>query len=153
KTGPNPTDRGKKGTKHHVVTDRKGSPLAVLLSAANVHDKKCALPLLDAIPSAHNGRRGRPRRRPEKGHGDKGYDFKDIRRGLRRRHIIPRIARRGIESSERLGRYRWVVERTLAWLHNLKRLRVREERRDDIHLALLQLGCSLILLRRLARHY
>lgn len=153
KTGPNPTDRGKKGTKHHVVTDKRGRSLAVLLSAANVHDKRCALPLLDAIRPVHNGRRGRPRKRPKKGHGDKGYDDSDIRRGLRQRHIIPRIARKGIESSQRLGRHRWVVERTLAWLHNLKPLRIREERRDDIHLALLHLGCSLILLRRLAGHY
>jgi IS5 family transposase len=127
--------------------------LAVLLSAANVHDKKRALPLIDAIPPVHNGRRGRPRRRPKKAHGDKGYDFADIRRELRARGITPRIARRGIESSQRLGRHRWVVERTLAWLHNLKRLRTREERRDDIHLALLHLGCSLILMRRLARHF
>jgi hypothetical protein len=47
-----------KGTKHHVVTDKRGSPLAVLLSTANVHDKKCALPLLDAIQPIHNGRGG-----------------------------------------------------------------------------------------------
>lgn len=78
------------------MTDRKGSPLAVLLSAANVHDKKRALPLFDAIPLVHNGRRGRPRKRPKKAHGDKGYDFSDIRRGLRAHHITPRIARRGI---------------------------------------------------------
>ncbi|MFP2924407.1 transposase [Pyxidicoccus sp. 3LG] len=111
------------------------------------------LPLIDAIPPVHNGRRGRPGKRPKKGHGDKGDDYADIRRGLRERRIIPRIARKGIESSQRLGRHRWVVERTLAWLHNLERLRIREERRDDIHLALLHLGCSLILPRRLARNY
>nr|WP_225887793.1 IS5 family transposase [Myxococcus xanthus] len=150
-TGKNPTDRGKKGSKHHVLTDRKGSPLAVLLSAANVHDKKRALPLVDAVPPVHTGRRGRPRKRPKKAHAGKGYDFKDIRQGLRARHITPRIARRGIESSERLGRHRWVVERTLAWLHSFKRLRVREERRADLHLALLQLGCSIVLLRRVGR--
>ncbi|WP_368667073.1 transposase [Myxococcus sp. AB056] len=79
------------------------------------------------------------------------HDFSDIRQGIRVRHITPRIARRGIESSERLGRYRWVVERTLAWLHSFKRLRVREERRADLHLALLQLGCCIVLLRRVGR--
>jgi hypothetical protein len=113
-----------------------------------VHDKKRALPLVDAVPPVHNGRRGRPRKRPKKVHGDKGYDFRDIRRGLRARRITPRIARRGIESSQRLGRHRWVVERTLSWLHSLKRLRIREERRGDIHLALLQLGCCVVLVRR-----
>ncbi len=97
------------------------------------------------------GPRGRPRRRPDKAHGDKGYDYPFIRRGLRQRHITPRIARRGIESSEKLGRHRWVVERTLAWLHRLKRLRMREERDDGMHLAFLQLGCCLILFRELER--
>lgn len=147
-TGPNPTDRAKAWTKHHVATDGRGLPLAVLLSGANVHDKKMALSVVDAIP-AIQGPRGRPRRRPGKLHADKAYDAADLRRELRRRGITPRIARGGIESSQRLGRYRWVVERTLAWLHGMKRLRVREERRADIHLALLQLGCSIILLRKL----
>ena len=54
------------------------------------------------------------------------------------------LARRGVESSERLGRYRWVVERTLAWLHRFRRLAVRYERRPDIHRAFLRLGCAVI---------
>ena len=63
---------------------------------------------------------------------------------LRKRGIKGRIARRGIESSERLGRHRWVVERTLAWLNRFRRLTIRYERRADIHEAFLQLGCILI---------
>ena len=109
-----------------------------------------ALPLVDAIPPV-KGPRGRPRRRPAKVHADKAYDFPFIRVGLRLRHIAPRIARRGIESSTRLGRYRWVVERTLAWLHRMKRLRIREERNPEHHLALLQLGCCLVLYREIER--
>lgn len=109
-----------------------------------------ALPLVDAIPPV-KGPRGRPRRRPAKVHADKAYDFPFIRAGLRLRHIKPRIARRGIESSARLGRYRWVVERTLAWLHRMKRLRIREERDPERHLALLQLGCCLVLYREIER--
>jgi MFS family permease len=62
---------------------------------------------------------------------------------------IPRIARRGIESSERLGRYRWVVERTLSWLNHFRRLKVRYERRADMHHAFLLLGCALICFRML----
>jgi len=62
---------------------------------------------------------------------------------LRSRGIIPRIARRGIEPSGRLGRYRWVVERTLSWLNRYRRLKVRFERRADIHLTFLALGCAL----------
>jgi len=140
------TDRGKAGSKHHLLVDRRGLPLAVLLSAANVHDMRKALPLIDAIATI-KGPRGRPRRRPAKGHGDKGYDYAKLRRALRQRHIVPRIARRGIESSERLRRHRWVVERSLSWLHRMKRLRVREELFDDMHLAFLQLACCLILRR------
>lgn len=112
---------------------------------------KRALPLFDAISPVHTGRRGRPRSRPRKAHGDKGYDYAVIRRGLRKRHITPRIARKGIESSQKLGRYRWVVERTLSWLHHLKRLRIREERRADLHFALFQLGCCVVLHRQLAQ--
>jgi transposase len=115
-----------------------------------VHDCQEVLALVDAIPPVA-GRRGRPRRRPAKAHGDKGYDYPFVRRGLRQRHIIARIARRGIESRERLGRYRWVVERTLAWLHRLKRLRTREERGDEMHAAFLQLGCDCVLFRQLER--
>ncbi len=90
------------------------------------------------------GRRGRPRKRPEKLHADKGYDYPRCRRFLRRRGIKARIARRGIESSEKLGRHRWVVERSFSWLYRFRRLTVRYERRADIHQAFLDLACSLI---------
>lgn len=106
---------------------------------------------VDAIP-ALKGRRGRPRKRPLKLHADKGYDYDRCRRALRKRGIIPRIARKGIESSERLGRHRWVVERTLAWLNRFRRLRVRDERRADIHQAFLTLGCALICFRFVQRN-
>ena len=100
-------------------------------------------PLLDAIPpiTQPNGRR---RKRPAKLHADKGYDYPRCRRALTRRHIRVRIARKGIDASDRLGRHRWVVERTLAWLNRYRRLTVRYERRADIHQAFLTLGCALI---------
>lgn len=100
-------------------------------------------PTIDAIPPIR-GRRGRPRRRPEKAYLDKGYDFPRCRRALSKRNIIPRIARRGIESKERLGRHRWVVERTLSWLHAFRRLRIRYERTVLVHSALLAIGCLVI---------
>ena len=98
-------------------------PLAVALSAANVHDSQLLEPLVDAVPPIWRpvGEPGRPRRRPAKLHGDKGYDYPVLRRALRRRGIAPRIARRGVESRERLGRYRWTVERTVAWLLAFRR--------------------------------
>jgi transposase len=118
----------------------------VKLSAANVHDSVLFEPLLDAIEPIRRPR-GRPRKRPAKLHADKGYDFARCRRALRRRGIRARIARRGVESKERLGRHRWVIERTAAWLNRCRRLVIRYEHRADIHLAFLQLGCALISLR------
>ena len=107
------------------------------------------MPLIDAIPPivGPRGRPGRPRFRPAKLHGDKGYDFPACRRALRARGIASRIARRGIESSERLGRHRWVVERTQAWLLGFRRLGVRYERRADLLQGLLHLACALLCLR------
>jgi IS5 family transposase len=147
-TGPNPTDRGKAGTKRHLVVDRRGVPLAVVITAANVHDSQVLEAALDAIPPI-SGLQGRPRRRPAKLHADKGYDFPRCRTACRKRGITPRIARRGIESSEKLGRHRWVVERTLAWLARFRRLVVRYERRADIHRAFLVLACALICWHRI----
>ena len=103
-----------------------------------------------AVPPVRR-RRGRPRRRPEKLHGDKGYDHRFCRRDCRMRGITPRITRRGIESSARLGRHRWGVERTLAWLNRFRRLTVRYERRADIHLAFTTLACAIICVRQIRR--
>ena len=150
RTGPNPTDKGKSGSKRHVVVDRGGVPLSIPHSAANVHDSKVLEEAVDAIEPIRKSR-GRPRNRPEKLHADKAYDFPRCREALRKRGITPRIARRGVESSERLGRYRWVVERTLSWVNRLRRLKVRYERRDDIHQAFLDLGCALICWRYVQR--
>ena len=99
--------------------------------------------MLEAIEPIRQPR-GRPRRRPAKQHADKAYAARHNRDYLVSRHIGSRIARIGIESSQRLGRFRWVVERTLAWLHTFRRLQVRYERRQEIHQAFLDLGCALI---------
>ena len=142
-TGPNPVDRGRAGTKHHLLVDRWGLPLAATISAANVHDSKLFEEIVDSVDPI-KGRRGRPRKRPDKLHADKGYDFPRCRRFLHRRGVKVRIARRGVDSSEKLGRHRWVVERTFAWLYRFRRLTVRYERRTDIHQAFLDLACFLI---------
>lgn len=152
-TGPNPTDRGKRGSKYHLIVDRQGIPLAATLTAANVHDSKQLEPLADAIPPIRRpiGQPGRPRFRPKKLHGDKGYDYPPHRRALRRRGIVPRIARRGVESSERLGRHRWVVERTIGWLLAYRSLTVRYDRQAMTVLGLLHLACALVCVRFLQR--
>ena len=142
-TGPNPTDRGHLGTNHHLVTEGHGTPLTDVPTAANVPDGAVLEEMIDRVPPIRRPR-GRPRRRPAKLHGDKAYDARRHRVMRRRRHIRPRIARRGIESSQTLGRHRWVVERTLSWLHRFRRLRVRDERRADIHQAFLHLACALL---------
>ena len=115
-TGPNPTDRGKSGTKRHLVVDGHGTPLTIATTAANVHEVTQAKRMVAAIPAV-SGRRGRPCQRPRKLHADKAYQSAAFRQYLRQRGIQSRIARKGIESKDRLGRYRWVVVRTFAWLN------------------------------------
>jgi len=107
--------------------------------------------MVDAVPPVKGpgGRPGRPRKRPAKLHCDKGYDYPRCRRALRRRGITPRIARRGVESSKRLGRHRYVVERSLAWLVGYRRLQVRYERRAEVLVGFLHLACALICLKSL----
>ena len=126
-----------------MVVDAHGIPLAVRLSAANVNDVTLFETMVEAIEPIKRPL-GRPRKRPAKWHADKAYAAQRCRDYLRRRGIACRIARKGIESSERLGRHRWVVERTLAWLNQFRRLTVRYERRASIHQAFLDLGCALI---------
>ena len=107
-TGPNPTDRAKRGSKRHLICDGRGVPLAVRLTGANRNDSQEALALVDAIPRLH-GERGRPRQRPDCVLGDRGYDAAAIRRGLRARHIVPWIAMRRTAHGSGLGR--WAVGR------------------------------------------
>jgi hypothetical protein len=151
--GPNPTDRGKPGTHHQLIAERGGAPLAAFSTAANVNEGTVLERLVAAIPPRKRprSRPGRPRRRPAKRRADKADDSAKNRRLLRRRHITPRIARRGIDSSERRGRHRGVAERDVAWLHRNRRLLVREERRPELHQAFLELGCALICWHLLTR--
>jgi transposase len=136
-TGPNLIDRGKPGSKHHVITDARGVPLATAVIAANCHDVTQLLPLVDTIPPIA-GKPGHPRCRPDKVQGDRGYDSDPHRRELRRRGIKPILAKRRTPHGSGLGVFRWFVERTLSWYHQFRRLRVRYERIPEIHEALLQ---------------
>ena len=149
-TGPNPTDRGKAGPKRHVLADANGIPLAVGPAGANVHDSTMLETLADAGSSIRRCR-GPPRRRPGKLRADKAWDHRRCRRAPTRPRLQPRIARRGIESSAKPGRHRRVMERTLAWLAQVKRLAVRCERRADLHLAPLILAAALIAARFVQR--
>ncbi len=138
-----PTDRAKIGSKHHLICDGHGVPLAIQLTGANRNDCQQALALVDDITPLQ-GPCGRPRHRPDCLVGDRGYDAEAIRVGLRARHIVPLLAKRNTEHGSGLGRWRWVVERTFAWLNQFRRLRVRYEKRADMHEAFLSLACALI---------
>jgi transposase len=143
-------DRGRAGSKHHLLVDATGLPLAYSLTGGNRNDVTQLIPLLDAVPPVR-GVVGRPRRRPQRLSADRGYDHDKYRRLLWQRGVKPEIARRQTEHGSGLGRYRWVVERSFAWLHQFKRLLVRYERRADMHHALLALACCLVCFRRLQR--
>jgi transposase len=147
-TGPSPVDRARTGSKHHLITDSAGVPLAISLSGGNRNDVTQLLPLVDGVgPVA--GKVGRPRKRSDRLLADRGYDHDKYRRELRKRGVKPIIARRGAEHGSGLGKQRWVVERSFAWLHNFRRLRTRYERLPELHLAFMQLGCAVICQRAL----
>lgn len=118
------------------------------ISAANCHESLGLQPLVRGIPPVRS-RRGPRRRRPAKLHADKGYDYDHLRNWLRERGIRHRIARQGIESSQRRGRHRWVVERTVSWLAGCRRLHRRYERKPEHFLAFIAIAASLIGYRRL----
>ena len=147
-TGRSPVDRGRAGTKHHLIVDAAGVALLVTHTGANRNDVTQLLALVDGIgPIA--AKRGRPRQRPDRVIADRGDDHDKHRRALWARGVKPVIARRGTEHGSGLGRWRWVVERTFAWLHNFRRLRTRWERDPNIHTAFPTPGCAVICRRYL----
>ncbi|MFJ6728378.1 IS5 family transposase [Streptomyces sp. NPDC091281] len=148
--GPSPVDRARPGSKHHGLTDAQGIPLAVSLTGGNRNGVTQLLSLLDKVPAVA-GVVGRPGRRPDALLADRGYDYDKYRRLLWQRGIRPVIAERGQPHGSGLGIFRYVIERTIAWLHGFRRLRIRWERRDDIHEAFLGLATCLITHRHVQR--
>ena len=132
------------------MTDANGIPLAVRLTGANRHDITQLLPLVSDIPEIA-GKVGRPLRRPASVLGDRAYDSEPHRQQLRRKGIQPILAKRRSDNGSGLGIYRWVVERSLSWLHQNRRLRIRYERRGDIHDAFMIIGCIKICWNHLAK--
>jgi transposase len=125
-------------------------PLSVAVSAANTNDADALKPLVRAIP-AIKSRRGPRRRKPAKLHADKAYDHAALRTWLCDRGITVRIARKGIETSKKLGRHRWVIERTIAWMFGYRRLSIRYERKANHFLAFLTLAATLTCYKKLAK--
>ncbi len=126
-----------------MVSEAPGIPLVVLLTGANANDITQLKSLVLKIPPVR-GKRGRPRQRPRRLQGDRGYDSEPHRRWLRSQGIEPVLAKRNTEHGSGLGIYRWVIERSLSWLHQSKRLRTRDDRRGEIHQAFLALASALI---------
>ena len=144
-TGPNPTDRAKLGTKHHVLTEGHGLPLAVKVTGANRNDITQLKPLVEAIPKLKSRGKGRKRqKRPEKLLADRGYDSQPHREWLEGKNIIPILAKRYTGHGSGLGKERWPVERLFAWLHDDRKIRIRDERRSDIHKGLVSFAAALI---------
>lgn len=147
KVGPSPVDRGRPGSKHHVLTDARGTPLRVSLTGSHRHDVTRLRPLIDSLGPVR-GKRGRPRRKPRMLYADRGYDYDLYRRRLRERGITPKIVQRSQPHGSGLGKVRWDAESAIAWLHGPRRLWIRWEVHDDMHDALLQLAHCMTLARK-----
>ena len=148
-TGPSPVDRAKAGTKRSVLTDRRGAPLAVVVTGANTPDKTVALETVDGIGVL------RPEKVVYRLHHlclDKGYDYDEVIAGMRERDYILHLKHRGEPEREVVPETkhparRWVVERTHAWHNKFRRLLVRWERRVEHYKALVHLASVFILYR------
>jgi IS5 family transposase len=128
--------------------DANGTPLAGVVTAANVNDVTQLLPLIDAIPPIR-GKAGAPRFTPDEVYADRAYDSEPHRQALRDRRIKPHLAKRNTEHGSGMGIVRWVVEQSEALVHQLRRLKMRFDKRDDIHEAFLTLAEVVICWRRL----
>ena len=146
KTGKTPTDRGRKGTKDHLLTDGNGLPLAMHATGANRHESTQLLALLEEVPPV-GGKPGHPKRKPEAILGDRAFDSQPLREALWARGIIPFLAKRGQKHGSGLGVYRWVVERGFAWFKGFRRLRLRYERTAFMHEAAFSLAACIVCFR------
>ena len=148
-TGPNPTDRGKKGTKRSLLTDGKGIPIGVCVDGANRHDMKLVEPTLESIVA------DRPMPQPGQLQRlclDKGYDYPEVQQLVARYGYTAHIRSRGQERIQKqtvpgYRARRWVVERSHSWLNRFRRLLIRWEKRLDNYLAMLHFACAWITFR------
>jgi putative transposase len=152
-TGPDPTNRGKLGTKRHVLSDRRGAPLGVVLSAANRTDMKLAEAVLDSVVVE--------RPTPTAGHPqhlcrDKGFDYPETDQAAQARGYRLHTARqrRGGQppapvpaAAARHPARRWVIERTNSWHNRFRKLRIRYEKQAENYLGLVEFACALIVYR------
>jgi putative transposase len=153
KVGPNPTDRGKNGTKKSLLVEQQGGPLAAVVEAANVHDTKLLKATLEAVvierPKATS-------KSPQNLCLDAGYDNPTGRAAATSQGHTPHLRPIREEKPVRRGPKkhkprRWVVERTLGWLSKCRAILVRFDKNSFNYLGLIQLACALLWYRRLHR--
>ena len=149
KTGPNPTDRAKKGVKRSVLTEGCGVPIGLAIDGANRHDMKMVEATVNSIPVK------RPKPTKERPQGmclDKGYDYDSVRDLVAEFGYTAHIRARG-EEAQAIKRdagfkaRRWVVERTHSWMNRFRRILTRWEKKPINYLALLHFVCALITFR------
>jgi len=150
-TGPNPVDRGKLGCKRHALSDAAGTPLAVLVTAANTRDDAAAPRVLARVKPIQ-GPLGRPRRKPKALVGDRGYGFAWLISLVAAMRVLCLLDPRGAEHGSGLGVLRWVIERTLAWFSNYRRLDRCYERSGAHFQAFHDLAAALICFGKLHPH-
>lgn len=142
-TGPNPTDRGKLGTKQHLLVDRHGVPLEIRVTGANHSDVREIIPLIVNLEPI-GGKPGRPISKPEVVQADRAYHDSSVDALLKWLGITPKIAKRNTPHGSGLGKTRWVVERTISWIRGFRRLRVRFDRTSIIYNAWNSLAAAII---------
>jgi len=153
-TGPSPVDRAKNGCKRHIITDPHGVPLLVECTPANVRDDVPFLWMLDSTPSVKMRRSGPAPYKPAKIFGDAGYGFEHIIAQVVERNVLPMLAPRTKQGQtpvhgSGMGRVRYVVERTIAWLANFRRIDRCFERTGSAWQAFNELACCVICANKL----
>ena len=148
--GPNPTDRGKNGSKKSLVTEGDGGPLGIVVEAADVNDDRLLLQTIEAVVVE------RPRVKQKRSQHlslDKAYDTPTGERVVAQKRYIPHIRRKGEvpvpKAQRKYPARRWVVERTWAWLSKCRAILVRYDKNPQHYLGLLQFACALLWYRRL----
>jgi putative transposase len=149
-TGPNPTDRSKRGVKRSLLTDGAGIPLAVAVDGANRHDMKLVVATLDGVVIA----RPAPDQTAQDLCLDAGYDYDAVRADVAARGYTAHIRSRSEERAEKVTHpdakaRRWVVERTHSWLNHSRRLLVRWEKKTANYLAFVHLACAQLIFNKI----
>ena len=167
-TGNNPTDRSKVGTKRHILTDRKGIPLSVVISSANTHDIKMVTDVVDNVvikrPSSNKPKTGRRKLQHlclDKAYISQAEEHKLIKRGYvlhiptkrkrdkNEKEEEDKVTTQHCSNRKKHSAKRWVVERTNSWHNRFRKLFTRYEKKVENYLGLVQLSCSIIIYRKI----